>query len=73
MLELTIYMIVSALILEGLVLFTREHSVHERIMNDLTFAVANDEPLGFVLMLLGYICVVACMPLTIYTILSKDL
>ena len=64
--EWLLYMLVSALLLEGLILFVRGHSFHNRVIDELTKEVEADDIVSFILLLLGYVCVVACMPLIMF-------
>ena len=60
------YMLVSALLLEGLVFFVRGHSFHNRVVSTLAKEVEADDIVSFILLLLGYVIVVACMPLIMF-------
>ena len=60
------YMLVSALLLEGLVFFARGHSFHNRVVNALTREVEADDIISFISLLLVYVIVVACMPLIMF-------
>ena len=60
------YMLVSALLLEGLILFVRGHSFHNRVVSTLAKEVEADDIVSFILLLLGYVIVVACMPLIMF-------
>ena len=64
--EWLLYMIVSALILEGLILFVRGYSFHNRVVNGLAMEVEDDNIILFIALLLGYVIVVACMPLIMF-------
>ena len=64
--EWLLYMVVSALLLEALMLFVRGHSFHNRVVNALTREVEADDIISFISLLLVYVCVVACMPLIMF-------
>ena len=64
--EWLLYMVVSALLLEVLILFVRGHSFHNRVVNALTREVEADDIISFISLLLVYVCVVACMPLIMF-------
>ena len=64
--EWLLYMFVSALLLEGLVFFVRGHSFHNRVVDGLAMEVEADDIISFIALLLGYVCVVACMPLIMF-------
>ena len=64
--EWLLYMLVSALLLEGLVLFVRGHSFHNRVINGLAKEVEADDAISFIALILGYVIVVACMPLIMF-------
>ena len=64
--EWLLYMVVSALVLEGLVFFVRGHSFHNRVINGLAKEVEADDITSFIALLLGYAIVVACMPLIMF-------
>ena len=64
--EWLLYMVVSALLLEGLVLFVRGHSFHNRVVDGLAIEVEADDVISFIALLLGYVIVVACMPLIMF-------
>ena len=66
--EWLLYIVVNALILEGLVLFVRGHSFHNRVVNGLAMEVEADDVISFIALLLGYVCVVACMPLIMFVL-----
>lgn len=60
------YMLVSALLLEGLVFFVRGHSFHDRVINGLAKEVEADNITSFTALLMVYVIVVACMPLIMF-------
>lgn len=64
--EWLLYMLVSALLLEGLILFVRGHSFHNRVIDGLAMEVEADDIISFISLLLVYVCVVACMPLILF-------
>ena len=64
--EWLLYMVVSALLLEGLVFFVRGHSFHYRVINGLAKEVEADDITSFISLLMVYVCVVACMPLIMF-------
>ena len=64
--EWLLYMVVSALLLEALMLFVRGHSFHNRVVNALTREVEADDIISFISLLLVYVIVVACMPLIMF-------
>lgn len=64
--EWLLYMLVSALLLEGLILFVRGHSFHNRVVDGLAKEVEADDITSFIALLLGYLIVVACMPLIMF-------
>ena len=64
--EWLLYMVVGALLLEGLVFLVRGHSFHNRVVNALTREVEADDIISFISLLLVYVCVVACMPLIMF-------
>ena len=64
--EWLLYMVVSALLLEGLILFVRGHSFHNRVINGLAKEVEADDITSFIALLMGYVIVVACMPLVMF-------
>lgn len=64
--EWLLYMVVSALLLEGLVFFIRGHSFHDRVVSTLAKEVEADDIISFILLLSGYVIVVACMPLIMF-------
>ena len=64
--EWLLYMVVSALLLEGLILFVRGHSFHNRVINGLTKEVEADDIISFIALLMVYVIVVACMPLIMF-------
>ena len=66
--EWLLYMVVSALLLEGLVLFVRGHSFHNRVINRLAMDVEADDIISFIALLMVYVIVVACMPLIIFVL-----
>ena len=61
--EWLLYILVSALLLEGLVLFVRGHSFHNRVVNGLSKEVEADDVVSFIALLMVYVCVVVSMPL----------
>ena len=69
--EWLLYMVVSALLLEGLVLFVRGYSFHNRFINGLAMVVEDDDIISFIALLMAYVIVVACMPLIMF-IFIKD-
>ena len=64
--EWLVYMVVSALLLEGLVFFVRGHSFHNRVVSTLARVVEDDNIILFIALLLCYVIVVACMPLIMF-------
>ena len=66
--EWLLYMVVSALLLEGLVFFIRGHSFHNRIVSTLAKEVEADDITSFIALLMVYVIVVACMPLIIFVL-----
>ena len=64
--EWLLYMLVSALLLEGLIFFVRGHSFHNRFVDGLARVVEDDNIVLFIALLLGYVIVVACMPLIMF-------
>ena len=66
--EWLLYMVVSALLLEGLVLFVRGYSFHNRFINGLAMVVEDDDIISFIALLMAYVIVVACMPLIMFTL-----
>ena len=62
------YMLVSALLLEGLVFFVRGHSFHNSVVGALARVVEDDDIVSFIALLMVYVIVVACMPLTIFVL-----
>ena len=64
--EWLLYMIVSALLLEGLVFFVRGYSFHDRVINGLAKEVEADDITSFIALLMVYVIVVACMPLIMF-------
>ena len=64
--EWLLYMVVSALLLEGLVFFVRGHSFHNRVINGLAMEVEADDITSFIALLMVYVIVVACMPLIMF-------
>lgn len=64
--EWLLYMVVSALLIEGLILFVRGHSFHDRVIGSLAMEVEDDDVVSFIALLLGYVIVVACMPLIMF-------
>lgn len=67
---LLLYMVVSALILEGLILFVKEHSFHNIVMDGLAVEIEADNVVMFIALLLGYLCVVAYMPLFMFFVVK---
>ena len=65
---LLLYMVVSALILEGLTFFVKEHSFHNRVIDGLAIEVEADDIISFISLLLVYVIVVACMPLILFAL-----
>ena len=66
--EWLLYMIVSALLLEGLILFARGYSFHNKVVNGLAKEVEADDITSFIALLMVYVIVVACMPLIIFVL-----
>ena len=66
--EWLLYMVVSALLLEGLILFVRGHSFHNEVLDALVTAFENDSPIEFVVHIILYVIVVACMPLIFFAL-----
>lgn len=66
--EWLLYMIVSALILEGLTIFVKEHSFHNEVLDTLVTDFENDSPIEFVVHIILYVIVVACMPLILFAL-----
>ena len=64
--EWLLYMVVSALLLEGLVFYVRGHSFHNRVINRLAMVVEADDIISFIALLMVYVIVVACMPLIMF-------
>ena len=64
--EWLLYMVVSAFVLEGLILFVRGHSFHNRVVNGLVMEVEEDDIVSFIALLMVYVIVVACMPLIMF-------
>ena len=64
--EWLLYMLVSALLLEGLILFIRGHSFHSRVVNGLAMEDEDDNIVLFIASLMVYVIVVACMPLIMF-------
>ena len=64
--EWLLYMVVSALLLEGLVFFVRGHSFHDSVINGLAMEVEADDITSFIALLMVYVIVVACMPLIMF-------
>lgn len=64
--EWLLYMVVSALLLEGLVFFVRGHSFNNRVINGLAMDVEADDIISFIASLMVYVIVVACMPLIMF-------
>ena len=64
--EWLLYIVVSALLLEGLILFIKGHSFHNSVVGALAEEVEADDIISFILLLLGYVIVVACMPLIMF-------
>ena len=64
--EWLLYMVVGALLLEGLVFLVGGQSFHNRVVNALTREVEADDIISFISLLLVYVCVVACMPLIMF-------
>ena len=63
---LLLYMVVSALLLEGLIFFVRGYSFHSRVVNGLAKEVEADDVSSFILLLMAYLFAVACMPLIMF-------
>ena len=66
--EWLLYMVVSALILEGLTIFVKEHSFHNEVLDTLVTDLENDSPIEFVVHIILYVIVVACMPLVLFAL-----
>ena len=66
--EWLLYMVVSAILLEGLVFFVRGDSFHDRVINGLARVVEDDDIVSFIALLMVYVIVVACMPLIIFVL-----
>lgn len=64
--EWLLYMLVSALLLEGLILFVRGHSFHNRVINGLAMEVEADDITSFIALLMVYVIIVAFMPLIMF-------
>ena len=64
--EWLLYMLVSALLLEGLVFFVRGHSFHNSVVGALAEEVEDDDITWFIALLMVYVIVVACMPLIMF-------
>ena len=64
--EWLLYMLVSALLLEGLVFFIRGHSFHDKVISTLAKEVEADDTTSFIALLMVYVIVVACMPLIMF-------
>ena len=64
--EWLLYMVVSALLLEGLVFFVRGHSFHNSVVGALAEEVEDDDITSFIALLMVYVIVVACMPLIMF-------
>ena len=64
--EWLVYMVVSALLLEGLVFFVRGHSFHDIVIGVLTKEVEDDDITSFIALLMVYVIIVACMPLIMF-------
>lgn len=64
--EWLLYMLVSALLLEGLILFVRGHSFHNGVVSTLAKEVEADDITSFIALLMVYVIVVACMPLIMF-------
>ena len=64
--EWLLYMLVSALLLEGLVFFVRGHSFHDSVIGILAREVEDDDITSFIALLMVYVIVVACMPLIMF-------
>ena len=60
------YMLVSALLLEGLVFFVRGHSFHDSVIGALTKEVEDNDIVSFIALLMVYVIVVAYMPLIMF-------
>ena len=66
--EWLLYMVLSALLLEGLILFVRGHSFHNEFVSTLAEEVEADNIVSFIALLMVYVIVVACMPLIIFVL-----
>ena len=66
--EWLLYMVVSALILEGLTIFVKEHSFHNEVLDTLVTDFENNSPIEFVVHIILYVIVVACMPLILFAL-----
>ena len=64
--EWLLYMVVNALLLEGLILFVKEHSFHNEVLDILVTYFENDSPIEFVVHIIIYVILVACMPLVLF-------
>ena len=64
--EWLLYMVVSALLLEALILFVRGHSFHNSVVGVLAKEVEDDDIVSFIALLMVYVIVVACMPLIMF-------
>ena len=64
--EWLLYMVVSALLLEGLIFFARGHSFHNSVIGALAKEVEADDITSFIALLMVYVIVVACMPLIMF-------
>ena len=64
--EWLLYMVVSALLLEGLVFFVRGHSFHNSVTGAFARVVEDDDIISFIALLMVYVIVVACMPLIMF-------
>ena len=63
-----LYMVVSALVLEGLTFFVKEHSFHNEALDTLVTDFENDSLIEFVVHIILYVIVVACMPLILFAL-----
>ena len=64
--EWLLYMVVSALQLEGLVFYVGGYSFHNAFVGTLAKEVEDDDIVSFISLLMVYVIVVACMPLIMF-------
>ena len=60
--EWLLYMVVSALLLEGLVLFVRRHSFHDSVIGALTKEIEDDDIVSFIALLMVYVIALSVYP-----------